>query len=591
MSSNNFQNYINAGSNGKEDFRSLSEKARDYINHLAGLAKMQKAKFVRNALNICKHFPEDHALIMEQVYEIERRLGGIIMENQKRDNNHFPGQDVFQKGVINTGTVFGTDVEAKLSVEQLSGNMTIYGQYGMGKTNFNLNIIPQLISHRIHVDIFDVGTDYRDLLQLPECSGGLVLTPDTDRLNPLEPIGNPEEHLQFFWEITRQDFNLRDETKEMLFNYSNQLYKDFGVYEGKSAPTLIKLKEFLGNEREKKSTSLANKNKIRTALEKLNYILISFGKMVDCRTGHPLGYLDEYPLVIYEIGDLSEDKRSWYMKFKLKQYHHKGLLSKERHKVHRIIVIDEAKGILAKSRIGEATNYIKDMFTRSRAIGCWWIISDQFTTELADFVRAASCQICFQHSVPKETREITTGMGGDESVRQGIPCLGKFKAYEKIVDFPHPYIIMTHKSRITRHIDQAELDNIMKRKYLTLIQRIVPKKEGKKVRLIVTVNVDDPKKPDKKKAFLVIINKDKKNPLSDLEVFLRYIDSKPGSKVTEIYKAIKLSGRKGNSIKAQAKENNLISEKIERGTGKGRPSLKLELTEKGKEYIHEKRKA
>jgi len=591
MSSNNFENYINASSNGKEDFRSPSGRARDYINHLAELAKMQKVKFVKNASNICKNFPEDQGLIMEQIYEVERRLGGIIMENQKRDNNHLPGIDVFKNGVINTGTVFGTDIEAKLPIDKFSGNMTIYGQYGMGKTNFNLNIIPQLVSHGVHVNIFDVGTDYRDLLQLSECSSGLVLTPETDRLNPLEPIGNPEEHLQFFWEITRQDFNLRDETKEMLFNYSNQLYKDFGVYEGKAAPTLLELKEFIGKEREKKSTSLANKNKIRTALEKLNYILISFGRMVNCRSGYSLDHLDKYPMVIYEIGDLSEDKRSWYMKLKLKQYHHKGLLSKDRHKVHRIIVIDEAKGVLAKSRIGEATNYIKDMFTRSRAIGCWWLISDQFTTELADFVRAASCQICFQHSVPKESREITTGMGGDETVRQGIHCLGRFRAYEKIVDFPYPYIIITHKSRIVRHIDQAELNIIMKGKLPMLSYENIPEKESKKARLIITVKGDDPKKETKKKAFLVVVNKDKKNPLSDLEIFLKYINDKPGSKVTEVYKAIKLSGRKGNNIKAQAKENNLINEKIEHGTGKGRPSLRLELTDKGKEYINEKRTA
>ena len=591
MNNSNFQNYTNASSYGKEDFRSLSEMARDYINHLAELAKMQKAKFVQNALAIAKHFPEDQALIMEQIHQVEMRLGGIITENQRNNDNHLPGPDVFKKGVINTGTVLGTEVEAKLPIEKLSGNMTIYGQYGMGKTNFNLNIIPQLVSNRIHVDIFDVGADYRDLLQLPECSGGLVLTPETDRLNPLEPIGNPEEYLQFFWEITRQDFNLRDETKEMLFNYSNQLYKDFGVYEGKAAPTLVELKEFLEKEREKKSTSLANKNKIRTALGKLNYILISFGKMVNCRSGYSLEHLDKYPLVIYEIGDLSEDKRSWFMKLKLKQYYHKGMIGKDRHKVHRIIAIDEAKGILAKSRIGEATNYIKDMFTRSRAIGCWWIISDQFTTELADFVRAANCQICFQHSVPKETREISNSMGGDEIVRLDIPCLGRFKAYEKIVDFPYPYKIITHKSKVARHIDQAELDNIMKRKVSLLTHKIVPEKESKKVRLIVTVNIDDPKKDSKKKAFLVVVDKDKKNPLSDLEIFLRYIHGNPGSKVSEVYKAIKLSGRRGNNVKVQAKENNLISENIERSSGKGRPSLRLELTGKGKEYINEKYKA
>jgi hypothetical protein len=88
---------------------------------------------------------------------------------------------------------------------------------------------------------------------------------------------------------------------------------------------------------------------------------------------------------------------------------------------------------------------------------------------------------------------------------------------------------------------------------------------------------------------VVIINK--KNPLSDLEIFLQYIKNKPGSKVTDIYKALRLSGRKGNTIKANAKGNGLIIEKAIRREGKGRPALLLELTDQGKEYICEKLKA
>ena len=62
----------------------------------------------------------------------------------------------------------------------------------------------------------------------------------------------------------------------------------------------------------------------------------------------------------------------------------------------------------------------------------------------------------------------------------------------------------------------------------------------------------------------------------------------PESKVTDIYHALNLSGRKGNNLKFKARENELIIEKRERKEGKGRPSIKLELTEKGREYLNEK---
>jgi hypothetical protein len=198
------------------------------------------------------------------------------------------------------------------------------------------------------INIFDLTTEFRDLLHVPGCSNGLVLNPDKDKFNPFEPIGPPEDHLQFLWEITQQDFNIRPETNEMLFNYSNELYRRSGVYSGGSPPSFNDLKIFLIEEKGKSTTTAADKNKIKTALRKIDYILSSFKGMANCRRGYPLDLLDKFSFVSYEIGNLSEDKRSWYIKLKLRGYQHKGLTSKERHKVKRIIVVDEAKCIFRK---------------------------------------------------------------------------------------------------------------------------------------------------------------------------------------------------------------------------------------------------
>lgn len=587
MRSSNFEKFITSYGN-KEimvDLRSFAQKACDYIKHLAEVAGAENEKFVQNALNLIQRFSYKCSFIEQQVWMVEHRLSRRINEKQ-RENGILPGLEVFRNGVISTGIILGTNIEAKLTIEQFSGNMVIYGQYGMGKTNYTLHILPQLIALGIHVDIFDLAADFRDLLPIPECSGGLVLNTNTDMLNPLAPIGSPDEHLQFFWEITKQDYNLRDETKEMLFNYSVQLYRDFGVYEGNDPPTLFDLRRHLISEKGK-NISNANKSKIRTALEKLDYILASFGKMADCSRGYSLNQLDKFSFVSYEIGNLSEDKRSWFMKLKLKQYFHKGMLEKERHKVKRIIAIDEAKGIVGKSRIGEATNYIKDMFTRSRSIGCWWIISDQFSSELSDFVRAASCQNCFQHTVPREIREITASMGGDESLRQEIPRLGRHRLFQKITDFPFPYIVIPPKARVNRHISDAELNKLQKGRLSMLAYDRAGRKETAKVRVVSSQSIKHsaviPPEPKKR-----VISQANKNPLDDLEKFLRYIQQNPEAKVTDVYKALKFSGRKGNDVKEKAKENQLITETIDRQERKGRPSLTLALTEKGRQYIEKR---
>ncbi|MEE9615049.1 MAG: hypothetical protein V3W31_08925 [Thermodesulfobacteriota bacterium] len=585
---NNFEKFAHPYDldKSKIDLRSYALKASDYIRALSEEAGAEQDRFVQNSISIVRAFSQDHSLIDRQVRMIEQRLWKRI-EQRRRCNNSLPNE-VFNGGVINIGKVVGSNIDARLKIEHFSGNMTIYGTYGMGKTNLNLTIIPQLTTQGMHVDIFDMAIDFRDLLQVPGCEGGLVLNHDNDRFNPLEPIGSPEDHLQFLWEITQQDFSIRDETKEMLFNYSNELYEKLDVYNGGAPPSLNDLKEFILGKMGKSSTTAADKKKIQTALRKIDYIRSSFKGMADCRKGYSLELLDKFSFVSYEVGNLSEDKRSWYMKFKARQYQYKGLSSKERHKTKRIIVVDEAKGIFGKSRIGMGTNFIKDMFTKSRSIGCSWIISDQFATELADFTRAASCLISFQHTVPRDIREISVAMGCTEEERRTIPRLGRYKALQKIAEYPSPYQIATYKSGVERHIGDAELERLMKEKIAGLNSQSAGKRESKKVRLITKRKFEeDNAKVIARKITKVNASEDT-NPLEDIERFLKYINANPGTKLTSIYKALGLSGRKGGILKNKAVDNELAVEEVKHAGRKGRPTKELKLTEKGMEYLHEK---
>jgi hypothetical protein len=586
----NFEKFSHPYASDKSsiDLRSYSLKAADYINELARQAGAERERFVINALSVVRSFSKNHALIKRQVRIVEQRLAKRI-EQRRRGNSNLPNE-VFKGGVINTGRVVGTNIDAKLKIEHFSGNLTTYGSFGMGKTELNLSIIPQLIAHGVRVAIFDVAKDYRDLLQVSGCENGLVIDPNNDRFNPLEPIGSVGDHLQFFWEITQQDFGFRDETKEMLFNCNSELYEKFKVNNGGETPSLNDLKRFIEEKLKIPGTTTADKNKIRTALRKLDYIIKSFKGMADCRWGYSLDQLDKHSFVSYEIGDLSEDKRSWYMKLKFRQYQHKGLTSKERHKVNRIIVVDEAKCVFGKSRIGESTNYIKDMFTKSRSIGCSWFVSDQFATELASFTRAASCLISFQHSVPKEIREISTAMGCNDAQKTMIPQLGRYVALQKIAEYPFPYKIMTYKSKVRRHIDDAELKRLIKDKVAQLNSLVSNNLNMKKVRVIIRRDPINktPRVRSRVRAITKVLPSVCTNPLEDLERFLKFVHSNLGTKLTDIYKALTLSVRKGDALKKKALDNGLIVEEVKHTGKRGRPTKELKLSEEGMVYIDEK---
>ncbi len=565
----------------KVDLRSDSLKAYDYIKYLAIEAGAENERFVQNSLDVVMAFSHNYLLIKQQVNMTEQRLRGRIEKRRREQGNgSLPNSEVFRGGVIDLGQVIGNNIDARLRLAQFSGNLSVYGQYGMGKSNLNQHIIPQIIRQGTHVNIFDIAVDYRDLLHIPGCSG-LVLNPENERLNPLEPIGKPEEHLQFFWEITQQDFNLRPETQELLFNYTEELYRIFDVYRNEDPPTLINLKEFLKEKKLDSSTSVSDRGKIETALRKLDYILYSFGNMTNCARGFSLEMLDSFSFVSYEIGELSEEKRSWYTKLKLRQYYHQGSISNKRHQVKRIIAIDEAKGIFGKSRIGEATNYLKDMYTRSRSIGCYWIITDQFSSELVDFTRASACQISFQHTVPKEINQIATSMGFSATLKSEIPRIGRYRAFVKMTDFPHPFLIMTRKSDVKRHITDDELERLMQPKFAQLSQTTGKSQGSKRAKINAVSNRES-------FAKVQIKTGTKQNPLKDLEDFLRYIENNPATKVTDIYKALNYSGRRGNNVKDKAIENQLIKKGVCKTGRKGRSIIELELTETGKEYISEK---
>ncbi len=566
------------------DLRSFSLKASDYINELAKEAGAEQDKFVRNALTMVRLFSRNHELIKRQIAIIEQRLWRRI-EQRRRGNNDLP-YEIFKNGVINTGKVIGSNIDAKLKIEYLSGNMVIYGNYGMGKTNLVLSIIPYLIAQGVHVVVFDVARDARDLLEVQGCDNGLVLNHDNDIFNVLEPIGSPEVHLQHIWETMPQDFNFRPETKEMLFNHSRELYDRFDVNNGGEPPSLNDLKNSLIEEKSKSSTKTADKNKIQTALSKLNYIIGSFKGMADCRRGYSLDQLDKFSFVSYEIGDLSEDKRSFFIKNKLRGYQHKGLISTERHKVKRIIVVDEAKNIFGKSRIGVSTNFIKDMYTKSRSIGCWWILSDQFPSELSNFTRAASCQVSFQHTVPSEIREIAVAMGCNEAQKKMIPQLGRYMAFQKIAEHPFPYKIMTHKSRVQRHIGDAELAGLMRGKIAGLNSQLPAKPEKKKVRIITKSRIVEAN--PRISELTITAPSIGTNPLEEIERFLIFIHSNPGTKLTDIYKGLNLSARKGGALKNKALDNGLVEEEVKQTSGRGRPVKELKLTDAGRRYIREK---
>ncbi|MDP2938505.1 MAG: DUF87 domain-containing protein [Candidatus Omnitrophota bacterium] len=586
MKNNNFEKIGFPGTNEPEiDLRSYALKQYDYVMCLARTAKAEGERSVQNALSIIRSFPRNFLLIKQQVRMIENRLSGRINQIQRESGNNLPGADVFKGDIIAGFLADNRKQAASLSLDELNKNTFISGKTGEGKTNIIFNIVSQLVKKKIFTIMFDfkLEPEYRNLLQLSECSEMLVLPIRTkDRDNIFDPDGeNMDEWLLFIWDILQQSYDIKQPTQIMLLNYCKQLHRQQGVF------CLNDLQTFLEQELNNPETRQSEKNKIHTCLNTINVIRLDAGSMLDCKRGYSFkSIFKEFSSLSYEFKNVSEHGRKWIVKLKLRRLH-KALNNDTRmNRLNVMIVADEAKVLFGKDLFhSRYMSYTKQLFTQGRgAFGLGWIIADQsYTTELADFVlENIETHIFLRQTLPFESRNIGFTLGCDP-----LEILSLHQPYVMMrkSNWPYSFKVWVSKSPVSRRFTDQEVGKNTDQKLLRITYAPTGNKTHKKVKLITKKNVPD-KKNLSVKAVVVI----KQNPLSDLEAFLRYINDNPGSKVTDIYKALKFSGRKGNGIKSKAKENDLISEKSERGEGKGRPSLILELTDKGKEYINEKRK-
>jgi len=117
-------------------------------------------------------------------------------------------------------------------------------------------------------------------------------------------------------------------------------------------------------------------------------------------------------------------------------------------------------------------------------------------------------------------------------------------------------------------VERSEIEALLKRKQI-LIKPVVSEK--------VVLETKEQKKAEKPKETRQIARPEKDSDISAQEIyFLRFIQSNPGTFVTNIYKELQLSGYRGDKIKNSLIGNELIIQKETRI---------LELTEKGTYFL------
>lgn len=556
-----------------KDSREFALRSFLYLVYLARQTGELDKPYVINALNTIRAFSHNPNVINKAVNDIRLRLErkrAIQILNGNVFSLPSPG---ILKGDIYLGNTPEDNKEAFLSLRNINENIGIWGRAGVGKTNLCQLLIFQLIQADIPIRTYDYKAEYRDLL--PHVKDMLVLNPKYDKFNPLEPIGNPKEWLQFLADTLQQDFNLKPETKFMWLNYADELYKRYGVYDkGSVYPSMHNIREFLMEEADKKGTSASRRRKIYTCLEVFNSLLTSIGEMLDCSSGYTEEVLSDFSFVSYEMSNLSSNIQSWLSKLRLKHLYHKYFSGKERNKLKIVGIFEEAKMLFSESlhQSNTSVDYIKQLFTQGRSSGFGLIVTDQNKNELADFVlNNLSCQICFNLASPKEMRATGYSLGCNE---EQIEQLRYLKIPQAVVSLAghSPFMIRIPKSPVTRHISDDELMELIQPKLSNL--RFSPKEKPQIPTIRLSQNFNQAASQKSLKDFLY-----------ELKAFLIQVRNSPELNISQLYSSLNLSGRKGNKLKRQLLANKLIQEETTHAGKRKRPSKHLKVAEKGDKVI------
>jgi hypothetical protein len=273
------------------------------------------------------------------------------------------------------------------------------------------------------------------------------------------------------------------------------------------------------------------------------------------------------------MSNLSSNIQAWLSKLRLKDLSSRCLSTEERNVLKMVVVFEEAKMLFSKGLNQSTTSvdYSKQMVTQGRSSGFGDVIIDQNKNDLDDFaINNLSVQICFNLSSPKERRLTGYSLGCfDERQIEQLRYLKIPYAVISKAGFP-PFLVRIPRSPIRKHISTSELTEIVK---LKLSNSSITPSQGpqrQKINLSQPFEVKQEPKPRTLKDYL-----------HEVKNFLEQVKNNLQLNISNLYKSLKLSGRKGDKIKAQLIENGVLQEEILRTGERKRPSKTLKLTAKG----------
>lgn len=429
-------------------------------------------------------------------------------------------------------------------------HVAVLGRSGSGKTNLVYLLIANLLQKRKPFLIFDWKRNYRPIISrntdfpVQIYTVGNALIPF--HFNPLIPPSGvePTAWLKKLIEILAKATFVGEGVMHLLQQGLDALYKQSGVYAGtvERYPTLHDLHGVINEMRVsgRAANWMASTQRALAAL--------SFGAMGDVlntQSNAGLAELLNSPVVL-ELDALTASDKVFFIESLLLWIHHYRLSRNERREQFRhAIIIEEAHHILKKQPTGSSESVTDLLLREIRELGESMVLVDQHPSQISlpalgntyttftmnlksrEDVNAASSYLMFEEEKKKYLNQLEIG--------QAIVKLqGR---WSKPFLIAAPYV---HQKQ--RVISDPELQEYMK-PYSSDFARNSPDHADSCV-------IPEESAPERE---------EEESPFSEIErAFVQDVRDHPLSGVVQRYKRLGVSRRKGNQIKENLQNSNII---------------------------------
>jgi len=437
---------------------------------------------------------------------------------------------------------------------ELIQHVGIFGRSGSGKTNTVMGLLRGLLERDVPFLIFDWKRNYRDLLAAPWVPEGKVVAVTAGRdLSPLRwnPLRPPPGTGARTWlkkliEIVAHAYFLGEGVMYLLQEAIDRCYQKAGVYEGGDRYQTF---HDVHAELRKQKVTGREANWMASTLRALGSL--TYGPMAEtvCHgQGADVGELLQRN-VILELDALTDSDKAFLVEALLLYIHHLRLTEPERETLKHVLVVEEAHHVFLRSKQevsgGEP---ITDVILREiRELGEAVVLVDQHPSQIA--ITALGNTFCTIAMNLKHRADVTTIADAcllEPDQRDHLGRLPVGHAVVKLQDrWMSPFQVRFPKVQIAKGV---VTDAVLQDRRAAFASRAG------------NPEIPGPEPPIREVPPVPLEPKETTPPelAGELRLFLEDVAAHPGAGVTDRYRRLGLSRRKGTVLKKQLVEAGLV---------------------------------